>query len=110
MTMGKNSALSGETLGEEEEISLDQLCQACAQQTEIVVAMVEEGILKPLAADATHWRFTATSIRRVRTAVRLQRDLEVNLAGAALALQLMDRIERLRTKLRRLERQDRPGF
>ena len=103
MAKGKNSALSGETLGENEEISLDQLCHACAQHKETVVAMVEEGILKPVAADATHWRFTATSIRRVRTAVRLQRDLEVNLAGAALALQLIDRIERLRTKIRRLE-------
>jgi chaperone modulatory protein CbpM len=110
MAKEKNSALSGETLGEGEEISLDQLCHACAQHTETVVAMVEEGILKPVAADAIHWRFTATSIRRVRTAVRLQRDLEVNLAGAALALQLMDRIERLRTKLRRLEGRDRPGL
>ena len=110
MAMEKNPALSGETLGEDEEISLDQLCHACAQHTETVVAMVEEGILKPVAADATHWRFTVTSIRRVRTAVRLQRDLEVNLAGAALALQLMDRIERLRTKLRRLEVRGRPGL
>ena len=110
MAKEKDSALFGETLGEDEEISLEQLCQACAQQTETVVAMVEEGILKPVAADATHWRFTATSIRRVRTTLRLQRDLEVNLAGAALALQLMDRIERLRAKLRRLESRDRPGL
>jgi chaperone modulatory protein CbpM len=33
--------------------------------------------------------------RRVRTVVRLQRDLGVNLPGAALALELLDRIDEL---------------
>jgi chaperone modulatory protein CbpM len=33
--------------------------------------------------------------------VHLQRDLGVNLAGAALALELLDRIEHLRAQLRR---------
>ena len=34
MAKERNSALYGETLGEDEEISLDQLCHACAQHTE----------------------------------------------------------------------------
>jgi len=34
-------------------------------------------------------------VKRVRTAVHLQRDLGVNLAGAALALELLDRIAEL---------------
>ena len=63
--------------------------------------MVDEGILDPVGADVGHWRFPGGSIRRVRIVGRLQRELGVNLAGAALALDLMDRVERLRRPLRR---------
>jgi chaperone modulatory protein CbpM len=38
-------------------------------------------------------------VRRVRTVVRLQRDLGVNLPGAALALELLERIEELQRRL-----------
>jgi chaperone modulatory protein CbpM len=39
-------------------------------------------------------------LRRARTALRLQRDLEINLPGVALALELMEELERLRRELR----------
>lgn len=95
--------LTGESLDEDSELSLEQLCQACAQQAAGVIAMVEEGILEPTGNNPSHWCFSVTSIRRVRTVIRLQREFEVNLAGAALALALLDRTERLRARLRRLE-------
>jgi chaperone modulatory protein CbpM len=38
----------------------------------------------------------------VRCALRLERDLGVNLAGAALALDLLDELNRLRARQRRL--------
>jgi chaperone modulatory protein CbpM len=37
---------------------------------------------------------------RVRSALRLQRDLGVNLAGIALALDLMEELEDLRSQLK----------
>ena len=37
---------------------------------------------------------------RVRTVLRMQRDLHVNLAGAALALDLLERIEALNARLK----------
>jgi chaperone modulatory protein CbpM len=45
-------------------------------------------------------RFSAASIVRVQKANRLQRDLGVNLAGTALVLDLLDRIEALEARLR----------
>jgi chaperone modulatory protein CbpM len=70
---------------------------------EAVAALVEEGILEPEGTRRGRWRFPADSIRRARTAVRLQRDLELNLAGVALALDLLDRVERLRARVRSME-------
>ena len=48
---------------------------------------------------ARRWRFHISGVRRVRTVVRLQRDLGSNLAGAALALELPDRVEKLQRQL-----------
>jgi len=95
--------LSGINLDEGECLSLDDLCRACAVHAEWVIALVEEGILEPSGPDPAQWRFSGTSLRRMKVALRLQQDLELNLAGVALALDLMDQIERLRGRLQVLD-------
>lgn len=94
--------LSGELLDEGTEITLVQLCRSCAVRAETIEAMVEQGILEPSGKRGHHWCFPATSIKRIRIALQLQRDLDVNLAGAALALDLLERIEELDARLRGL--------
>jgi chaperone modulatory protein CbpM len=102
--MAENKALRGQVVEEETLITLDELCRHCTIESEEVVTLVREGILDP--ADGTldwgqagRWQFHISSVWRVRTAVRLQRDLGVNLPGAALALELLDRIEELRRRM-----------
>ncbi len=56
--------------------------------------------------EATRMRFAASTLRRARRVMRLQRDLGVNLSGAALALELMDEIDALRAQLRVLDSQE----
>ena len=46
-----------------------------------------------LEVDAGGLLFTGRSLRRARTAVLLQRDLGVNVAGVALVIELLERIE-----------------
>jgi len=98
--MAETNSLRGQVIEEESLITLEELCRNCTVQTEEIVTMVREGILDPAGAppDAGamgHWSFHISSVRRVRTVVRLQRDLGVNLPGAALALELLDRIAEL---------------
>jgi chaperone modulatory protein CbpM len=90
--------LRGQLIGKETVISLEELCRHCTLERTEVLIMVEEGILDPWGEDrnVNQWQFHISSVRRVRTAVHLQRDLGVNLAGAALALELLDRIDRLK--------------
>jgi chaperone modulatory protein CbpM len=97
------NALSGEILDEEAEVTLIQMCELCALHAEAVQAMVDEGILEPSSGASGHGRFPHRSMKRVRVTVRLQQDLGVNLAGAALALDLLDEIEDLRARLRLFE-------
>jgi chaperone modulatory protein CbpM len=96
-------SLTGILLDEQTEVSLYELCDACATSTEWVVELVDEGVLEPLGKDQARWRFSGPSLIKARTALRMQEDLKVNLAGVALVLDLMEEIEEMRERLRRLE-------
>lgn len=102
MTKDLESLLSGEVLEEDVELTLAQLCRACDLPADRVFDLVEEGIVEPAGRDPRRWRFRGVSVRRVRCAVRLERDLGVNAAGAALALDLLEELEALRMRLRRM--------
>jgi chaperone modulatory protein CbpM len=99
----KTELLTGIVLDEETELSLSDLCRACSQHAEWIVELVDEGILEPAGRKPEQWRFTGSSLRRAHAAMRLQRDLDINLAGVALALDLMDEIESLRALICRLD-------
>jgi len=95
--------LNGTLLDEQAELSLIDLCCACSRSAEWVIQLVEVGVLEPINYQETHWRFAGYSLQRARTAMRLQRDLGVNFAGIALALNLLEEIEKLESQLKRFE-------
>ena len=72
----------------------------CAVDERHIVEFVEEGVLNVVEINTTEWHFTGTALRRARLALRLERDLELNLAGVALALELMEELEHLRRELK----------
>jgi chaperone modulatory protein CbpM len=92
-------ALTGEIFEEYVVLSVDELSRLCAVDRAYIVELVEEGVLSVTAVEAEQWRFAGTALRRARTALRLQRDLEINLPGVALALELMEELDALRREL-----------
>lgn len=104
MAKTNQQIFSGEVLEESTEITLVQLCRTCSVQAETIEAMVEQGILEPAGTRGRHWSFHGTSMKRTRIALHLQRDLGLNLAGAAVVLDLLERIEELEARLRSMRR------
>ena len=98
-----SKTLIGILLDEQTELSLQDLCHACSTSTEWVIELVDEGVLEPIGHDQAHWQFSGPSLLRARAAMRMQRDLQINLAGVALALNLVEEIETMRERLRRFE-------
>ena len=94
------SAPPVELIDEQRTFTLAELCRCFAIEAELVEALVEQGILEPVGRRGYHWCFPASSLRRTRITLHLQRDLGVNLAGAALALDLLERIDELDARLR----------
>ena len=97
--MSNEKILVGQVLEDNDVITLADLCRSCTVKTETVTSLVSEGILDPVGEGIEQWRFTIGSLRRVKTVIHLQRDLGVNLAGAALALELLDQVAELRRAL-----------
>ena len=97
------SLLRGELLDESIELTLAELCRVCQLPAERIFEFVDEGIVEPRGRDPARWRFHSVSIRRVRRAQRLKRDLGVNTPGVALALELLEELEQLRARLACLE-------
>jgi len=94
--------LTGIIIEEEIHLSLRELCDACAVHAEFITELVDEGVIEPSGFDKSHWCFSGVSLHRIRAAKHLQRDLGINLAGVALALDLLDEVQQLHTQLQKL--------
>ncbi|MGO9039826.1 MAG: chaperone modulator CbpM [Steroidobacteraceae bacterium] len=88
--------MSGDIVEETVVLSVTDLCRMISVDQRRVVEWVEEGVISLIEIDASEWRFSGSTLRRARIALRLERDLGVNLAGVALALDLLEELEQLR--------------
>ncbi|HET6598447.1 MAG TPA: chaperone modulator CbpM [Burkholderiaceae bacterium] len=99
------SLVQARVVEDDVELSLVELCRACHVREEQVRLWVVEGVLD-VTRDApeqapSEWRFKGPALMRARTAQRLTRDLELDSAAVALALDLLDEIAELQARLRR---------
>ena len=97
-----SSALRGTVVEEELTLTTLELSRASNASESSIELWVAEGVLQPSGESPEQWRFSGPSLRRVRVAMRLTRDLEINSPGVALALELLDEIEALEARLRRV--------
>ena len=81
-------------------LSLGDLATACGLSAVRVKRLVELGLVEP-EPEAPD-RFSSATAARLRRMLRLRADLGVNLAGAAIIVDLVDRLERLGAELSRL--------
>ncbi|WP_341317704.1 chaperone modulator CbpM [Paraburkholderia sp. IMGN_8] len=90
--------LEGQIVEEDVEFTFVELCRASGASEEQLTMWISEGAFEPQGPRPEEWRFSGAALRRVRTAHRLARDLEINAPGIALALDLLDEIDTLRAR------------
>jgi chaperone modulatory protein CbpM len=99
MSPSDDQTLTGAIFDETAVLSLEDLSRMCAVEQRHIVEFVEEGVLNVIQV-RSEWRFSGDAVRRARLAVRLERDLQLNLAGVALAVELLEEIAQLRRQLK----------
>jgi chaperone modulatory protein CbpM len=78
-------------------LSFEQLAEAAGLSAVDLGRLVHLGLIELDVPDTRE--FTAETAARLRRMLRLRRDLGVNLAGAAIIVDLLERVERLEAKL-----------
>ncbi len=91
------------------ELSLEELCETCHITSSFIYELIEYGTLELHDTTPEMWRFNTRHLQRIQRVLRLQHDLEINLAGAALAMDLMDQIEQLEAQVELLEKSLKQG-
>lgn len=100
----KPAAVSAEIVELAQLTTLDELCATCGVEETWIGELVAHGVIAPAGKRGKAQHFAAATIVRVRKAKRLERDFELNVPGVALALDLLEEIERLRARVRAFER------
>jgi chaperone modulatory protein CbpM len=85
-------------------LTLSELCEICNISQNVVHEFISWEIVHPRQSAQQELIFELIDLRRIKTALRLQHDLEVNLAGVALVLDLLEELEELREKAKFLEK------
>jgi chaperone modulatory protein CbpM len=99
MASNDDQATMVSVIDDDTRLTLQDLSRMCAVDERHIVEFVEEGVLSVIAVQTGSWHFNGGALRRARLALRLERDLELNMAGLALALDLLEEIERLRREV-----------
>ncbi len=95
--------MTGELLREHATLTIEEVCENCQLSEIEIKSYVEEGIIEVEGHETGSWRFSETTIVQVKKASRLKKDLGLNPAGVAVALELMSRIEDLEKRLYEIE-------
>jgi len=93
--------IEGSVVENEVHMSIVELSHAARTPQEMIMSWVTEGVLSPTGSSPQDWRFGGDSLRRAKTAAHLAHDLELNIPGVALALDLLDEIAQLRARIQR---------
>ena len=79
-------------------LTLDEVAGRCGLSPALIRRMVAVGAIDP--AEGYEEVFEPGVIRRAQLVFRLRRDLEITIDAASLVADLLDRVERLETRLR----------
>lgn len=79
-----------------------EVCQSVNIPEDLLRDCVAQGIIAPIGASPIDWLFDANMVGTLRRALRLQRELEIDWAGVAVALDLLKELDELRSENRML--------
>ena len=80
-------------------LSLIELSKACNSHEQWILELVDEGIIDPLEQDPHNFNFPGSCLKQVLAVKHLQQDLGINLAGAAMVIDLKQEIDQLRSHI-----------
>lgn len=97
--MSKDTLLIGVLIEETTTISFNEVCRKYNIPKELLIEMIEQGLFPNQTTQIEQITLDQKALRRLESAFRLHRDLGINMPGVALALELLEEIEKMRNEL-----------
>ena len=97
--MPQDDILTGVVL-DEVALTVEDLARACAVESQWVVERAKAGLLDNASVKSVEWRFVSADLARARRLAALERDFDANQELAALVVDLIEEVARLRGRLR----------
>jgi chaperone modulatory protein CbpM len=85
-------------------LPMEELARVAGLNVGLVEQLVEYGVIEAAPGNASPILFPVASVDRLRCAERMRRELGVNLAGAAVIVEMRERLRSLRAELERLQK------
>jgi chaperone modulatory protein CbpM len=85
----------------EDHLSVEELCAVCALERDWLVVRVREGLIPASGGSDAEWRFTTTTLSRVRRMRDIERTYDAAPELAALVADMLEEMDALRARLRR---------
>ena len=82
-------------------LTLEQLCAAAALERGWLVERIAEGLIPATGTGETSWRFTSTTLVRVRRMREIERTYDAAPELAALVADMLEEMDALRAQLKR---------
>ena len=86
------------------QVSFEEVCLSANMDEAMLLELMENQIIQPETRHAREeWLFTATAVSVVKKALRLHRDLQIDLADVALVVKLLEENAALQEENARLK-------
>lgn len=97
------NVLTGIIIDRKALLNLDEIIHASHLTHEIIIEMIDYHVLEPSGHSPETWLFDDLCLKRAKMAASFYHDLEINMAGIALAIDLLEQIDDLESRLHILE-------
>jgi chaperone modulatory protein CbpM len=102
--MEKDSVLIGVLIEDSKTVSYTEVCQKYNIPEELLREMMEHGLFSNQSTQIEQLKLNQKELHRIESAFRLHHDLGINLPGVVLAIELLEKIEKLDNELRILRK------
>ncbi len=97
--MDDKTITTGILMDEGTKISFVDICQKCNISEQILLEMIEHGLLHHEVHYSKKIHVDPKTFLRIQSASRLHQDLGINIPGVVLALELLDELEKITSEL-----------
>ena len=97
--MNTKQIIIGVLIEEHSTLSFEEVCHRYNIPKELLIEMIEYGLFSSPSPTIENTQLKLKDLHRLESAFRLHKDLDINLPGVAVALDLLEELQQLRTEL-----------